>query len=42
MAADAIFENKNCHISATAWPIVAKFGTVTQIGRLAHIFPTSS
>jgi len=24
----------NCHISATVWPILMKFGTVTQIGPL--------
>jgi len=27
-------KSKNCHISATVWPIAAKFGVVTHFGPL--------
>jgi len=35
-------KSKNRHISATVLLITAKFGTVTHIGTLTHIFPTGN
>jgi len=37
MAAAAILKNhKNCDITASDWPIFAKFGTIMQNGFLNH------